>query len=210
MFLHWELPPDFLFTSVPDQLKLDLFNGRAYISLVAFRMQNIRPRYLPAVDFLSDFAEINLRTYIDIDGRKGVYFLNIEAAKGLSVFVARMLSGLPYKRSQILCEPGRYESSNRDKGNRLDTVFTPLGDLTIKTELDRWLTERYCLYLTEGNRGFRYDIHHLEWPLQAVKLNKLELSYAVGGYELSSTPQLAHFSSGVKVLAWKRTRLFPL
>lgn len=69
---------------VPSKLKIDTFDGNAYVSLVAFTMEKIRPRYLPAIKFISCFDEINLRTYIDNDNKKGVYFLNIEAGKLLS------------------------------------------------------------------------------------------------------------------------------
>src|SRR3978361_939257 len=89
LFLHWAIPFDILRKHVPEGLNIDSYNGKYYISLVAFTMQKIRPKYLPSVSFISDFHEINLRTYVDSGSKKGVYFLNIEAEKYLSVFVAK-------------------------------------------------------------------------------------------------------------------------
>jgi uncharacterized protein YqjF (DUF2071 family) len=80
----------------------------------------IRPKKLPAVKFISDFHEINLRTYIDNDNKKGVYFLNIEAEKHLSAFIARNLSGLPYEKSIIQRRDKIYSSKNSIKNFALE------------------------------------------------------------------------------------------
>jgi len=121
LFLHWKVPFDLLRNIVPKKLKLDSFNGEVYISLVAFTMQKIRPRFLPSLAAISDFAEINLRTYIDIDQKKGVYFLNIEAQKSLSAFIARKLSGLPYEKASMLFSKNRFQSQNTQKNYYLNT-----------------------------------------------------------------------------------------
>src|SRR5690606_7655888 len=84
VILHWEVTVEVLQKLVPQKLKIDTFDGSAYVSLVAFTMEKIRPRYLPSVSLISNFDEINIRTYIDNDNKKGVYFLNIEAGKLLS------------------------------------------------------------------------------------------------------------------------------
>src|SRR5688572_28073305 len=89
LFLHWTIPYDVIRNCVPGALNLDTFNGDAYVSLVPFTMQRIRPRMLPAIGYVSDFDEINLRTYINNDGKAGVYFLSIESGKRLSAFIAR-------------------------------------------------------------------------------------------------------------------------
>src|SRR5581483_12444548 len=110
LFLHWKVPLAVLRKYVPEQLHIDDFNGDYYVSLVAFTMQKIRPRNLPAVKFLSNFHEINIRTYIDNGNKKGVYFLSMEAGKLLSTFVAKKLSGLPYEKSVIARTAKTYTS----------------------------------------------------------------------------------------------------
>lgn len=64
VFLHWEVPYDDLRALVPSDLTLDNFEGKYYVSIVAFKMEKIRPRHLPAVSFISNFYEINVRTYV--------------------------------------------------------------------------------------------------------------------------------------------------
>jgi uncharacterized protein len=76
LFFLWIIPFDILRKCVPENFNIDTFDGRCYVSLIAFTMEKIRPKYLPSISFISNFDEINLRTYIDIDNKKGVYFLN--------------------------------------------------------------------------------------------------------------------------------------
>ena len=207
LFFHWTIPFDILRKCVPANFNIDTFDGNCYVSLVAFTMQKIRPRYLPSISFISDFDEINLRTYIDNDNKKGVYFLNIEAEKLLSTFVAKSLSGLPYEKANIKRTNKKYISTNSKKGFYLDTEFEIRQQLEHKTELDKWLTERYCLYIDKGNEFYRYDIHHKEWKIKNVEIKRLNFSYKVGDINLSdSQPVLTHYSDGVKVIAWGRQK----
>jgi uncharacterized protein len=208
LFVHWAVPAIVLEKHLPPALPLDTFEGYAYISLVAFTMQKIRPRYLPAFAPVSDFHEINLRTYIEKDSRKGVYFFSIEAGRRLSAFIARQLSGLPYEPSDIRRFAGTYDSTNAASHTNLAVEFETGGILLDKTALDIWLTERYCLYHAHKQGLYRYDIHHQEWPLRKVSLQNLNLNYQVGEVDLSALPPArVHYSSGIQVLAWPRQNI---
>lgn len=208
LFFHWEVSADVLRPLVPKALNIDTLNGKAYISVVAFTMQKIRAKNLPAIKFISDFDEVNVRTYIDNGHKKGVYFLNIEAEKPLSVFIAKALSGLPYEKANIRRTHNQYSSSNPKKGFYLDTGFDILAPVTEKTTLDHWLTERYCLYLNKDERLYQYDIHHKEWEIKNVAVKRLKLGYKIGGIDLTGrAPDRTHYSDGVKVVAWRRTKI---
>lgn len=207
LFLHWKVPFDALRKLVPQKLSLDTFDGVAYVSLVAFTMQKIRPRNLPAVKFVSDFDEVNIRTYIDNDNRKGVYFLNIEAGKQLSALIAKTISGLPYRTSKIRRTNTNYKSINILKSFYLDAEFEVKNPLTAKSTLANWLTERYCLYLDKGEDAFRYDVHHREWEIKEVDITRLNVHYKIGDINLTTKPDLIQYSDGVKVLAWGRTKI---
>lgn len=207
LFFHWTILFEVLRKCVPEKFNIDKFDGNCYVSLVAFTMQKIRPRHLPAISFISDFDEINLRTYIDNDNKKGVYFLNIEAEKLTSTFIAKSISGLPYKKSNIQRTGKKNKSTNSKQGFYFDTEFEVKQDLEHKTELDKWLTERYCLYLDNNNQFYRYDIHHKEWSLKTIEIKSLNLNYKVGDMNLSDKqPSLTHYSDGVKVVAWRRQK----
>lgn len=205
LFLHWAVPGELVRGCVPPQLAIDTFEGNCYISLVAFTMEKIRPRGLPSIGFLSNFDEINVRTYIDHGNKKGVYFMNIEASKSIAAFLAKTISGLPYEKADIRRTDHSYSSENEKKGFGLRAEFEIKEAIRVKTELDRWLTERYCLYLDQGREVYRYDIHHSEWELNDVEVKSLKVNYKIGKIDLNEKPpKLAHYSEGVKVIAWKR------
>ncbi|WP_407480730.1 YqjF family protein [Elizabethkingia meningoseptica] len=208
LFIHFEVNYEMLRNLVPDQLNIDQFKGKYYISVVAFKMEKIRPRNLPSVSFISDFYEINVRTYINNNDKQGVYFLNIEAEKQLSAFVARTLSGLPYEKSEIKRSENHYTNKNSRKNFSLTSAFKTGEKIKNKSAFDLWLTERYCLYLLRNNELLRYEIHHKEWPLYSVKDSAISLHYKFGPIELTGENMLNyHYSPGVEVLSWKAEKL---
>ena len=205
LFFHWGVPFEQLRQLVPEQLQLDAFEGKYYVSIVAFTMQRISPRNLPAIKAISDFHEINVRTYVNNNERPGVYFLNIEAQKPLSAYIARRLSGLPYEPANMQRTDERYSSRNSLKNFHLETTFAVSDHIKHKTGLEKWLTERYCLYLTRGQSVFRYEVHHREWEIREVSIKELQLNYRIGDLHLSAVKDyLAHYSKGVQVLAWAK------
>lgn len=207
VFLHYEVPLSALEKFVPQQFEIDTFQGKAYISLVAFTMQKIRPRLLPAVKPISDFDEINIRTYIRNDGKPGVYFLSMEAGKTISAQIAKAFSGLPYEKAAMFRTAEKYISSHLGKRFFFEANYTIGSVKEPKTELDDWLTERYCLYLDRKNRCYRYDVHHLPWRIQTIKFANLAVDYRLGDIQLTSDYNLCHYAEGVKVLAWPRVEL---
>lgn len=208
-FMHWKVPFELLSEFLPAELEADSFEGDYYVSLVAFRMEKIRPRYLPSVGFLSDFYEVNLRTYVTKDGKPGVYFLSIEAEKALSAFVSRSISGLPYRKASIRRTEQGYFAENPKENRSFNATFKTSGVVPgIKSSLDRWLTERYCLYMLRNGMVRRFEIHHQEWELSGVELQQLESTYVLGNHPLIMENMSGfHYSPGVVVAAWNYEEL---
>lgn len=208
LFFHWKVPTELLAPLIPAGLELDLFENEAWISLVPFTMQKISPAGIPPVAFLSDFHEINLRTYVVAEGKPGVYFINIEAQKHLSVWIAKNLSGLPYEKARIQRDEKTYLSGNPVKGFHLDVEFEVKAFLQSKTKLDLWLSERYCLYLDHRQKLYRYEIQHLEWQIAEMELKKVTTDYQISGFSFRDrVPDLIRYSPGVKVLAWAKKEI---
>ena len=205
LFLHFEVPFEVLRTLVPASLELDAFEGKYYISVVPFTMEKIRPRYLPAVGFISNFDEINVRTYVSKEGKAGVYFLNIEGGKSLSVFVSKQLSGLPYEKATMKRKEERYTSSNPKKKFQLEANYTIGEKAHQKTPLQIWLTERYCLYVYVNNNLYRYQIHHKEWELKTIAFEQLKVDYQLAGIHLTEAKVISpNYSDGIQVVAWSK------
>src|SRR5579859_2668670 len=118
-FLHWDYPVAPVQRLLPGRLRVEPWEGRAWVSLVAFHMR-VRPPVGPAVAGLTTFPETNLRTYVvGPDGKAGICFFSLDAANAPAVAVARLGLGLPYflAAMEIEREDGqvRYRSQRRSR-----------------------------------------------------------------------------------------------
>jgi uncharacterized protein YqjF (DUF2071 family) len=214
LFAHWPIDPLLLRSKVPASLPLDLFDGRAWLGIVPFRMSNVAPRGVPALPWLSAFPELNVRTYVRVGDKPGVYFFSLDAGNPVAVWVARALFGLPYYSASMDVEVRgldvQYRSRRiRDTRTRFAASYRPVGPVAAPASgtLEYFLTERYCLY-TARRVVRRVDIHHPPWPLQAAEAELDENTMAEPvGIDLPPSPPLLHFSKRQDVVAWAPTRI---
>ena len=169
-------------------------------------MEKIRPKNLPSFPPISDFDEINIRTYIKSNNKTGVYFLSIEGGKKISCKAAKGVSKLPYRFSKINRTESLYESNNSEFNDKLNIEFKVGRAITKKTKLDKWLTERYALFQDTEKHINEFEIHHLEWPIDEMSLKKLELNYKKFDKLIKNEPNKIQYSKGVKVIAWGKTK----
>src|ERR671933_2800671 len=101
LFMHWRVPETSLRPLIPPALKLDTFDGAAWLGITPFRMERTRPRFLPTVPWLSSFPELNVRTYVTAEGKPGIWFFSLDAGSRLAVEAARRLYRLPYFRARM-------------------------------------------------------------------------------------------------------------
>ena len=105
LMIHFEADATALQRDVP--FELDLWNGRAFVSVVAFTMRDMRPqlggrlaalmlRPIATHDFL------NVRTYVRQGGECGIHFLAEWLTNRLAVMLGPTTFGLPYRYGRIL------------------------------------------------------------------------------------------------------------
>ena len=206
IFLHWHVELPELKKFVPKELEIDLFEGKPWISVVAFTMEKIRPKNLPSFSPISDFDEINIRTYVKSNNKTGVYFLSIEGGKNLSCKVAKGMSELQYRFSKIKRTENKYESNNSEFNDKLNVQFTIGKEVTEKTELEKWLTERYALFQDTEKSINEFEIHHLEWSINELDLRNLEFNYQRFEKLIKNKPNKTQYSKGVKVISWGKIK----
>jgi uncharacterized protein len=212
LFMHWPLPAQVLRTLIPSSLELDTFDGQAWIGITPFVMSGTRLRLTPPLPWLSRFPELNVRTYVTLEGKPGIWFFSLDAARRLAVWGARLTYRLPYYPASMRAVRERGEMdyiSERSSATPPATFrarYRPTGPVyrSKPGELDHWLTERYCLYVTgSGGRLWRGEIHHQPWPLQPaeaeVSVNNMTDPLAV---TLPDCPPLLHFSEKLDTFAW--------
>src|SRR5687768_6811306 len=148
LFAHWPMDPELLRSRIPREFELDLFDGKAWIGIIPFHMTNVAPRGVPSLPWISEFPELNVRTYIRVGVRPGVYFFSLDAGSLLAVQAARTFLNLPYHSASMKVMPQGsailYES-HRD-GNELAqfiATYEPVGDVFVAAEgsLEYFLTE---------------------------------------------------------------------
>ena len=211
LFTHWRVAKSDLAPLLPAGLELDTHLGAAWVTAVAFRLERVRPRFLPALGPVSNFLELNLRTYVHRLGEPAIFFLSIHANSRLAVTLARLFTPLPYAPARIeyaeAAESLVFRASRRGGGKPppiFRAAFTPTGvnEARVADSLGLWLLERYCAFFA-GQRGrlLRMIVRHSPWRVQAV--SPAVAAYGLGepwGLDLSRTPDCCHYSSGVHAL----------
>lgn len=212
LFAHWRFEPDIVQKLIPPALQIDTFGGAAWIGVVPFRMQRVRPRLTPTLPVLSDFLELNVRTYVTVGGVPGVFFFSLDASSLLAVEGARLWFHLPYYYAEMsmfdLAGGFRYRSKRIDKRGlaaELDVIYRPSGEVFTSQPqtLEHFLTERYCLYTISGaGEILRAHVHHAQWPLQPAEAEfKTNTMLSPLGLEAVSKPVL-HFSKKLLTVEW--------
>jgi uncharacterized protein YqjF (DUF2071 family) len=206
LFAHWSFDPAIVRALVPDVLDLDLWDGRAWVGLVPFKMEEIRPSFIPRALAL-DFLETNLRTYVTHRGEPGVWFFSLEASSRLAVKAARMMWGLPYFHAEMRAtkEGDRLRYTSRRNGSLADLdveweIGEVLGPSKVGT-FEHFLLERYLLFAMKNGTVKKGHVHHVPYPAQRAKVHRIQESLlaAAGLPAPVDAPEIVHYASGVDV-----------
>jgi uncharacterized protein YqjF (DUF2071 family) len=218
LFAHWPVSAEALRENVPTSFPIDRFDNQAWLGIVPFNMTNVAPRFLPALPWVSSFPEMNVRTYVTVDGRPGVYFFSLDAANPVAVGAARTLLRLPYFTASMNVETRdgyiHYASRRASSGESVVEFIGryratgPVGRPKPGT-LEHFLTERYCLYaIDHAKRPYRLEIHHAPWPLQSAHADISSNTMAeAAGLRLPPIAPLLHFSKRQDMVAWTPERI---
>lgn len=218
LFAHWRCALSDLRPLIPSPLEIETFDGDAWIGVVPFYMTGVRMRLAPPLPTAHAFPELNVRTYVTLDGRPGVWFFSLDCASLLAVIGARVGIHLPYfraamdmtrqadgsvvyksRRWAIAGTPARFDAIYHGHGSQV----TPVGG-----SLEHFLTERYCLYASSGKRIWRADIFHPRWSLQAARAEfRANTMMSTLGVHPSRSDALLHFAKFQDVRVWMPRRV---
>lgn len=209
-FLHWEVPAESIAELIPEALTVDTFEGRAYVGVVPFTMKDVSPWWSPSVPGISNFHELNVRTYVHLRGETpGVWFFSLDAAATLAVIAARAGWRLPYHRASMEMEIAgdvvRYRSRRLWPGPRPAEfsaryrIGEAIGDATPGT-FEHFLAERYVLFADTGGGLSKGIVHHRPYPLHRAELIDLDQNIvSAAGLPAPSGPPHILYSPGVDV-----------
>lgn len=206
-FLHWRYEPAVLQPHLPEELRIETFDGSAWVSLLPFRMR-IRFPWVP-MPWIT-FPETNVRTYVSgPDGGRGIYFFSLEAGSAPAVATARATLSLPYVWSEMSLQRDgdavRYRSARRvpgpsGAGHDIEVRWgDPIGTDRLPA-LDDFLVNRFRLYTRKLGRLVRVDAEHEPWALRRAEPVRVEQDLLqADGLPVPEGDPLVHASPGVEV-----------
>jgi uncharacterized protein YqjF (DUF2071 family) len=205
-YLHWDVAPVMVQAVLPDGLRPDVIDGRAWVGLIPFRMAGIRlgvdDRSIPLP--WSTFPETNVRTYVvGPDGGRGVYFHSLDIPLLAPTIVARLGFRLPYCDAAMhLSERGdrvgylarrRWPATGSGVTGASSRIIVRVGGRVAHEELtalDVLLSAQWALYTT-GPAGsiLKVDVRHEPWRLRTASVEVLtDELVAAAGYDLGGRP----------------------
>ncbi|MDB4353891.1 DUF2071 domain-containing protein [Akkermansiaceae bacterium] len=211
LFLHWEIDPAILEARIPKRLKVDLFEGKAYVAIVPFFMEKVRPRFLPCLPGLSNFLELNVRTYvIDEQGRPGVWFFSLDCSQGLAVSIARSRFHLPYHKADMKSSTSdagiNYRCRREGELQAASYLYEKpdSGEIAQPGTLEFFLLERYLLFSRKRDGElFCGRVHHEPYQFKTAQVSKLNLEpLNWENFEIKGEPASALVSPGVDVTVY--------
>lgn len=204
-FFHWQVAPEVIAARLPDGLHVDTRDGAAWLGVVPFFMQKVRPTGLPPLPWLSWFLELNVRTYVyDDEGRAGVWFFSLDCNQPVAVELARRFFHLPYEHAEMRAThdgDGMIDYQCRRKSETQSIACRyPVADVksTAPAEpgtLEWFLVERYLLFSANPRgRIFTGQVHHAPYrvaPIDAAAHAGTSLPLAWDGFALPDGPPVS-------------------
>ena len=218
LFAHYPVSRRLLRELVPPPLTVEEHSGSGWISVTPFHLSHLRPRGIPSLPWVSEFPELNVRTYVNYGGKSGVYFFSLDAGSPLAVAAARLTYHLPYYNAAMAISNGsggaiHYHSHRTDErapGADFDAEYHAFGqpESAARGSLDEFLAERYCLYAVDDDAMYRAEIHHEPWPLERAEAEVKENTMAAAsGIALTTGPEHLRFVRHIDVVVWAPERI---
>jgi uncharacterized protein YqjF (DUF2071 family) len=208
-FLHWRVDPARVAPLLPAGTVPDVHDGSSWVGLIPFRLVGAHFGTGPPLPYVGTFPETNVRFYsVDGEGRHGVVFGSLEAARLAFVLGARAALGLNYTWSRMRIQRSgavlRYSSRRRwpaPRGARSDVVVQVGAEVVADDPLADFLTARWGLHTRRLGRTLFLPNTHARWPLHRARLVSLddELLAAAGFGDLAErAPDSVLYSAGVR------------
>ena len=221
LFAHWRVDPAMVQATLPPGLSVDTYRGGAFVGVVPFFMQRVRPVWLPPLPWISWFLELNVRTYVrDADGRPGVWFYSLDCNQPLAVGIARRFFHLPYVHARMTARirdrTVSFSCRRRDDASPPWRYKWTPGDGTASARpgsLEFFLVERYLLYASDRmGRLFCGQVEHAPYRLNSPYVSEFSSAPAQhAGFRLEGPPVsvLGARSVDVSVFPLERVALSP-
>jgi len=211
VFINYCTDPEILQRQVP--FELDLRDGQAFVSVVAFALVRMRPRIGGAwtewlLKPIATHEFLNIRTYVRHNGEPGIFFLAEWLSNRLSVRLGPPTFGLPYHFGQLRYDHPMHGKSLRGsasaKEGGLDydaRISESTFDACPRGSIGEFMLERYTAFTQRGRRRRLFRIWHSPWAQAAAMCEIGETSLIANTGSWWNTAEFigANYSPGVEV-----------
>jgi uncharacterized protein YqjF (DUF2071 family) len=225
IMVNYEIPEEILSKYLPKGVSVDLYNGKAYISLVGFMFKNTKIFNIPTFK-LGTFEEINLRFYVSRkvgnETRRGVVFINETVPYKAVAWLANAL----YKEHYTVV-PTKHTISKDSKNQKIKFEWLlqkKWNSIYVKNDLKSNEMERNSLenFIYEHYYGYtkideqtteEYRLHHPSWRIHTVVDYEIACDFkAMYGNDFSilneTKPTAVFIAEGSSVaIEWKRKKI---
>ncbi len=221
LMIHFVADADAVQLEVPFQL--DLREGDAFVSLVAFTMRGMRLRFGGRLGAwlcqpIGTHEFLNVRTYVRYGDQSGICFLAEWLPNRICRWLGPVTFGLPYRRGWLefhhLHEQGKIDGrvrSAEDEGALSYRATLPSSEpffVCPENSLDEFLQERYTAFTARGSRLAFFRIWHEPWKQLPVSVSLEDDSLIARRWEWFSGATLvgASYSPGLRNvwMGWPR------
>ena len=219
VFIHYAADAAVLQAEVP--FALDLHEGDAFVSIVAFTLSRMRPRLGGRIGEwlfkpIATHEFLNVRTYVRHRGESGIYFLAEWLSNPLSVRLGPGTFGLPYRFGRLA-----YEHAPED-GTLRGTVDASEGRLAYegmvrgldfetseRGSLTEFMLERYTAFTQRGKRARFFRVWHPPWEQTRAEIEVTADALMAGTGQWWKTAECigANYSPGAEVWMGRPHRL---
>jgi uncharacterized protein len=182
----YAVPPEVLERRLPRGLALDMRDGHAFVSLVAFDFLNTRVLRVPWPGY-RNFPEINLRFYVRWGAERGVVFVREFVPSRMVAALARLLYNEPYAavpmRSTVREMPAEIDVEHRLVTDGREHTIRVRGSKPPtrpnETSIEHFFKEhRWGYGVTRGGQTVRYEVVHAQWDVYAVQQFSVDLDWS--------------------------------
>jgi uncharacterized protein len=222
---NYAIPPDVLQPFLPKGVELDLYNGKAYASLVGFMFKDTRLFNIP-IPVLGSFEEINLRFYVvrkeDGIAKRGVVFVNETIPYKAVAWVANKLYKEHYiavpTKHQWTIEGNKkqiaYQWKFNNEWNSIAVEASLASEAMQPGSFESFIYEHYFGYTRINETATEeYKINHPSWKINRVLSTKINCNFGAMygdgfGFLNNAAPASVFIAEGSAIqVEWKRKRL---
>lgn len=169
--LTYKVPPHLLESHVPPGVELDVQDGNAFASLVAFEFLNTKVKGLK-IPFHINFPEINLRFYVKHQGKRGVVFIKELVPKFCIALVARRIYNEPYEAVKMSVNTSKendhlllkHHIHYADMDHLIEVKASGALNIPEEDSLVHYFKEHELGFgVTHGGQGLVYKVEHPKW-----------------------------------------------